>query len=326
MNIEETGDTKITFLNQPKLSGQGVDKTFDERREKLVPYIEQYLSTVERFKGMNVEVSFAETGISSFVVFLTTINEKYVLKIPLSHTQGEAHFLTTWAAQGVRVPQIFEEGSLNNFPYILMEYIDAPVLTDRYSHEELIEEGVYKEVGELFRSMHSVLAPGYGQYIDGQPEFQSFTEWIQSKDIQKHIAYVQENRILDDEHGSITKAIQILTDYVEDLNETSYCHFDFSTGHVFDTQPRTVFDPAPRFNNRYIDLGRTIVNYLAHDIYPSHIIEGYFKKNPVNIQVLFASVLLNSYMKLTYQHKKKRTKFIENIQKYLKENASLLDK
>ncbi len=330
MKSPETVITNITFHNEPKLSEHEVDRNFNERRLALVPLIRDFISANDRFKGREVGVTFAEKGVSSLIAIIETPAEKMVLKIPLSNgfAEGEAQFLGVWEQAGVKVPHVFEAGVLGERSYTLMGYVDAPVLADAYSHDERLEKNIYEEMGQTLHTMHAAPAKGYGRVIESKAEYSKFRDWIFSSDMQTRIKYVKENNLLnDDKHGSIDEAIKILVDFVGDDGKSSYCHDDFGGSNIFATHPMTVFDPNPRFNNGYIDLGRSLMNHISAgglDEALPRLIKGYFGDTPHDKKVLHASVLLNCCMKLPYKHKTKSLGVIQNMQKYLAENKGLL--
>ncbi|MCC6323739.1 phosphotransferase [Candidatus Nomurabacteria bacterium] len=320
------GNTKIVFKNQPKLSEHEVDNKFNERRLSLIPYVRDYISSHDLFKNKEVNVTFAHKGISSLVCIIETANEKLVLKISLgSHGTAEAQFLRVWEEVGVKVPHVIEDGMLNGHAFTLMEYIDAPILSEIYNNRELLKNGIYFEMGHTLSVMHSPKAEGYGRVVDGKAEFTEFKDWINSEDMKKRYQYVSENMLLGEEHGSLTTAIEILIEHTNNENKSSYCHDDFGTSNMFATHPITIFDPSPKFNNRYIDLGRTLYNHIAKGVFPKQLIDGYFENKPYQEKVLHASILISSYFKFPYSHKKKRLEIMQNIKEYLIQNKHLLD-
>ncbi len=117
--------------------------------------------------------------------------------------------------------------------------------------------------------------------------------------------------------------------YAESQKQSSYCHDDFGTSNIFATDPITVFDPNPRFNNGYMDLGRSIL-MIAGSEQPGpkieQLIEGYFGQEPYSAKALQSAILINAAMKLPYSHKKGRTELTSNIQKFLSERSGLLNK
>lgn len=320
-------NTNIIFQNEPLLSKHEVDKKFNERRINLIPYVKDFISNHDLFKNKEVNITFAQKGVSSLVCIIEKPNEKLILKIHLSisHSLGEGQFLRVWEQAGVKVPHVIEDGMLNGHAYTLMKYIDAPILSEVYSNEELIDKEIYFEMGQTLSLMHEPKAEGYGRVVDGKAEFSEFKDWITSEDMEKRYQYVNENMLLGEEHGSLIKAIEILIEHTNREKNSSYCHDDFGASNIFATNPITVFDPNPRFNNRYIDLGRTLYNHIAKGAFPKQLVDGYFRNKPYNEKVLHASILISSYFKFPYAHKTKRLEIIQNIQEYLIQNKQLLD-
>ena len=295
-------NTNIIFKNEPKLSEHEVDSKFNERRITLIPFVKDFISNHDLFKDKEVNVTFAQKGISSLVCIIESSNEKLVLKIPLSvsHSLGEGQFLKAWEQAGVKVPHVIEEGMLGEHSYALMEYVDAPILSEVYNNEELLENGIYFEMGQTLSAMHEPRAEGYGRVVDGHAEFVEFKDWINSEDMQKRYQYVGENMFLGEEHGSLATAIEILTKHDNSEKKSSYCHDDFGASNIFATHPITVFDPNPRFNNRYLDLGRSVFIRICHDgIFPQQFLDGYFGDKPYDEKVLHASISYVSNILLT---------------------------
>jgi hypothetical protein len=321
---------KIIFTNQPKLSEHEADAKFNEARINLLPHVSEYISSSELFKEKEVTVTFSHKGVSSLVAIIETLGEKYVLKISLSESYsfGEGQFLQAWEKVGVKVPHVFETGKIFNRPYTLMEYIDALPLSDvleTYDEQEKNEATV--QMGKTLKIMHTSVASGYGRSLEGEPEFTTFKEWLDSPDMIKRFEYVVENKLLGDEHGSLSRMSEILIAHAE-ANKSTYCHDDFGSPNIFATEPLTVFDPNPRFNDGYIDLGRSLFGSIVYgrgEQFCEQLIEGYFGGEPYDKQALHASILLASYMKFPYSHKTKRMENIKRAQEYLIKNRHLLE-
>lgn len=320
----------LIFKNKPKLSENienEVQVRFNERRVSLVPIIQEFLLGHQRFQDKTVEVTFSQEGASSLVLVLDTLSEKLVLKVSLSNTNsfGEANFLRVWEKAGVKVPYIFENGNLEGHPYILMEFIDAPLLSKLYSHEERIEKGLYKEMGRILRLMHQPKARGFGPVTaKGLAKYKNFSAWLDGEEIKKRLSLVRGSNLIGEEHGSLSLALEILKKHVGEGEESSYCHDDFG-GNIFATEPLTVFDPNPIFNNGYLDIGRTIANHIAQGTFPEGFVEAYFGEETYDQRVLQASIFLNAIMKLPYQVKNNKNEFVKNVQDYLIKNRGILD-
>lgn len=319
---------KITFHNKPNISGREVDKIFDERRVALSAQLEDFIATHSRFANKDVGVTFATKGISSLIAILETSGEKLVLKIPLStgYSEGEALFLKTWEKAGVKVPHVYEEGMFGHHPFVLMQFIDAQTVEEKFGMDTEKMEQIYFEAGKILRDMHKPKATGFGLSVEGKGEYGSFKQWLNSADMKKREDYIKDHGLLNDEkHGSYDKAKEVLIDRLGSSDKSSYCHFDYSTGHLFATEPPTVFDPNPFFNHGYIDLGKTLVNYIAvFGKFPQKLLQGYEDGGEIDAQVLHAAIFVNIVYKLPYQHQQNRTEFIENFHKYLAEQKSIL--
>lgn len=309
---------RVIFHNQPKFSEHEADQSFNDARRTLVVQLEDFIASHERFGSGDVLITFAQKGASSLVAIINDGKEKSVLKIPLSPTfaLGEALFLKTWEQAGVRVPKIFEEGNLGEHPYILMEYINAKTVMETFSAQEMQEKGIRKEMGRTLRLMHEPKTKGYGRVMGSGAEFPTFGEWLESPDMKRRIEYVKEHNLLGDEHGSLASALEVLKEHVEKNPESSYCHDDFGGANIFATQPLTVFDPNPRFNNNYLDLGRSVQLPLAFKVPPFEFLAGYFENSECDEDVLRASILLSAYMKFPYWHKVKRHEHITNTREF----------
>jgi len=139
--------------------------------------------------------------------------------------------------------------------------------------------------------------------------------------------YGREHALLGEEHGSLERAFAILREYVGTEGESTYCHNDFGASNIFTTKPLTVFDPNPRFNNGYLDLGKCIFNVIANggsDPNLQQLIEGYFSGADYNKAALHAFVFINTCIKLPYKHKTNKVDIIQSIQGYLAQNKHYL--
>lgn len=318
----------IHFKNQPKLSGFEVDKKFDERRVVLASQIETLLAEDELFKDKDVSVEFSHKGVSSLVSFVEADSKKYVLKIPLSSNseEGEAQFLEAWEAVGVSVPHIYKEGRVGEHPYILMDFVDAPILMDEIK-QSTAKKDIYIELGRTLAIMHTPKAEGYGRIIKGKPQYREFKEWLASEDIINRVKATQENNLLTDEHGSLTRVFDVLNAYSEKHPISTYCHFDYDATNILATEPITIIDPNPTLNLGIIDIARSIVISISRSgsvDSGKQLKEGYFSGNaPYNVNALQAAIILNAYMKFPYWYKKEKKEAIENMRQYLAQTAHL---
>jgi hypothetical protein len=169
-------------------------------------------------------------------------------------------------------------------------------------------------MGRTLRQMHMPAASSFGRVLNGEPEFATFRDWLESTDIAERIAYVQKHGLLSEAHGSVERMFQTLQEHTV---RSAYCHDDFATTNVFATKPLTVFDPNPRFNDGYIDLSRSVVRLASKGVPENALVDGYFDGGTYDEPVLRAAVLLTTYMKLPYWHKTARIEHVEKMSRYL---------
>ena len=243
-----------------------------------------------------------------------------MLKIPRSKTfsAGEGQFLKVWEDAGVTVPHVVDIGQLHHYPYTIMEYIDAPILEDKFSEKELIKKETYVEMGQTLRLMHTPKADGYGFVVDGQPEFRTATEWLEGEDIKTRIDYVNRHNLLGSLKDYLPTALKIIKQHT-DKEGSSYCHDDYGSNNMFATEPITIFDTSPKFNNGYYDLGRFMFGGIAFGRSgeaAEQLLKGYFGGEDCDKQALYAYTFLACYMKFPYWHNTKRKNEMETAISY----------
>ena len=259
----EGGKPSVVLRNEPKLSEHEIDDDLNRMRAEFIPHIQYFVTEHDIFKNeAEVGIEFAHKGVSSVIAIIDTPADKWVLKIPRNkaHTVGESEFFDVWEKAGVTVPEIVETGELHGSPYALMEYIDAPTLDTCYSHEELIERCIFAEMGKALRLMHAEPAAGYGFVVDGEPEFETVEEWLAGDDIKRRLNYIDEHNLLERIEGELDKTLEVIKQHAANSDST-YCHDDFGTANIFATDPITIFDPQPKFNSVYYDLGK--MNFIC---------------------------------------------------------------
>lgn len=318
----------IIFSNEPKLSEYEVHKTFNERRIKLLPLIKNYICNNDRFKNTDTTVTFFPRGVGSIVSLVTTPEKSFVLKVPLSlrYAEGEVEFFSVWERSGVKVPKIYESGKIAEHQYILMEYINTPTIQEKFTERQLIETETFVELGRLLRKLHEPKIQGFGRVIDNKPEFANFDEWISGQEMGDRIQYCKEHSLITEEHVSFDALITILTEHIKNENQSVYCHNDFGVHNIFATSPFTIFDPNPRFNSGYFDLGRALLMGVTKEtsIENDQLLRGYFGENSYSEKIVHAFIILNGYYKAPDWHKKKREDYIRGFQGYLLKRKGLL--
>ncbi len=324
-NKKKDNKSNVILRNEPKLSEHEVDRDLNEMRTSFVPHIQDFIANHDHFKDEEeVGIEFAHKGVGSVIAIIDTTTNRYVLKIPRSKrfSAGEGQFLKVWEEAGVTVPRVIDTGELNGSPYTLMQFIDAPTLDTRYSYEELIANGTFTEMGKVLRLMHSKPVSGYGFVTDGKPEFETVEEWLAGSDMKNRFDYVEKLQILKGIEGELTKALDVITEHSRTSSST-YCHDDFGQSNIFATDPITVFDPNPRFNSGYYDLGKIkFINVALNGSKTAldQLLNGYFSNETCNDRVLNAYTLLSFVYKCPYWKKTGREMELERVKKYFRQN------
>jgi hypothetical protein len=312
--------SQITYKNKPRLSEHEIDKISNDRRMALVPFLEAFLSSDDMFVGKDISVEYSHQGVSALVAFIEAGADTYVLKVLLKPTaEGEALFLKKWEEVGVTVPHVYKEGKLGDRPYILMSFVDAPMLSEAIQNG-LVKSDIWVDLGKILRHMHEPSALGYGRPVDGKAEYATFKDWITSEEVQEKIRYVEEAGLLDTKLWPISQVIDTLVAYDERHPKSSYCHMDFCADDIMASVPLTIIDPEPMFNNGIIDLGRSLQLLSAEGNYDyvEALKEGYFSNDAsYDTSALRAAIILSAYMKFRYWHKTGRDQEMALVRKYL---------
>jgi len=325
LTSDEQHKPRVILRNEPKLSEHEVDQNFNEMKMEFVPYIEQFVAEHNLFKDEDeVGIEFAHKGVSSIIAMIDTPTNRFVLKIPRAKdfSAGEGQFLKVWGASGVPVPHVMETGELHDFPYTLMEFIDAPTVDSQYSQEELLENEMFVEMGQTLRLMHSEKANGYGFVVDGKPEFETVEDWLAGTDMKKRFDYISEHNLLEGLEDVLEKSLAVIKQHAE-TNDSTYCHDDYGPHNMFATEPITIFDTSPKFNSGYYDLGRIKFAHIAfsgNGQTTKQLLEGYFGEDKCDDEVLNAYTFLAFCMKCPYWHQTGRQEQLEIAKNYFKQN------
>ena len=326
--------------NMPELMARKIDPDNFEHQKELIRAIQEFIVSDEQFRNQIKPAEVSLQGISSVVTFIETEQGKFVLKVPLSPHSNAAEpvFFNQWEKCGVKVPHILREGTLAGRPYWVMPFIEGETVSHSLQNLDAPTQGeILQEMGKTLRQMHESIAERVGvPFRNERGEFgaphQNFESWIESSAITHAINQVKVSELLNNEHGSIEKALVILNDYTKRNDHKTYCHWDYSLSNIFYTKPLTIFDPNPMFNYGIIDLGRAMfINMtdtgLGHTAV-EELEKGYFGvHDTIEPQVKHASILLAAYMKISFWSKMRgsRIKKIARAQTYLSEHKKLLD-
>lgn len=314
----------------------GPDSRDKERQDELIQTVQDFIASDEQFKDRVKPAEFSLHGVSSIITTIETPEGKSVLKVPMSeHAVGaEPTFLKQWEEVGVSVPHVMREGMLGSHPFWVMNFIDAQTVNRAYESKiELAKSGALREMGTTLRRMHSVPAEGVGRPIrteEGLIEapFPDFKSWLESEGTQQRIEKALKTGLLREEHGSIEMASEILLDYAQNNPKTSFCHYDYSAGNIFNTKPLTVFDPDTMYNHGIIDLGRAVLIAAGEgQVAVDDLIAGYYEgHNEADPRAIHAAVTFAAYSKMSFWSKMgaSRATRVSNAQRYLLERKNLL--
>lgn len=306
------------FLSAPKTYHwmNSEDANFlKDMHKALVPF----LSSHKLFKGKEIKLGyFPDIGESSYIVVIQAGDKKFVFKSARDPNliSIEAAILAEWNRREIKTPHIWEKGLISDHPYLLMDYIDEPLIGD-FSVNSLLEKSFIQEMGHTLRKMSQVTGVGYGKTTDSifQGAFNSFDEYIKQALAQnENLNYLEDQRYLDLLwRKKLTRAVDIISqDILENKVQSVVCHMDFSIYNTFATHPITVFDPGDaRLNHPYIDLAQSLLIFfnLSNDItlLRSEFLKGYLESDEViNESVLNACLYIQGVKKLNTWVKKGR--------------------
>jgi fructosamine-3-kinase len=250
------------------------------------------------------------------------------MKLRPSYVNMEASFLKKWEEINIKAPHVYEVGYIEDYNYILMEYISSDILTKVHTTEELISKNIFFEMGQVLRKIHTLKTEGFGAWDDNEKaKYKTFKEWIDNDTgINNQVKYTKENNLLPEEiFGSIEEKITLIINYLDKNKISTYCHFDFSPNNILATEPITIFDPVCLINHPYIDLAKSVIQSIAncHDSKCSYqIIDGYFgiNKETFDKEVFKACLLFIAHIKFPYWHKKNYKDILDIEKDFLLKN------
>lgn len=331
--------TRVEFFNQPQ-----------ERSADLAQAVAGFIIDDAQFNGEKVQVEFPQTGGASFVSILTTGKEKkerMVFKVTSKseYSTGESFAFQAWEAAGAKVPHIYktgtldvmQDGELKSLPFVIMSFIDGKPLKESKSRDERLNARSYWHMGRLLRRMHRSKGKGNGLINEeGTGQFKSFNEWLTSEKMQRDTARVVEKGYIDAD--TIMRASEVLAAYAAEHPESTFCHMDFASHNIFDTEPLTVFDPGAELNISYIDIGKALVcNMEDGEEAMAQLIEGYEAEDDsagiapekLDPKVLHAAFIMSGLRKLVFFDKNPTREDVPGrlaaMLKYLADNKHYLD-
>jgi hypothetical protein len=289
----------ITYKNQPVIKewmSEG-EKEFRKNIEDFTSNAIQQNQTL--FLGDEITVTFFQKGVASVVGLLVQKDKKYVLKTcyKAHRAEIEAAVFKMWRDEGIATPYIFAQGSVNDFTYFIMEYIEAPTLLEVITEYPTKREEILKSIGKLFFKIHQVKIEGFSplRMIDGKlrGSFDSSADYLDSY-FMKEISDPNARELAD-------FCCSILLKHCKE--EATIGHFDFGPKHIFSGSTVVVFDPDPQATFPIMDLVFFILPepYRTDDtIENSRIIfQEYLKETnkPIDLDIFAAALILQIFKK-----------------------------
>ena len=140
------------------------------------------------------------------------------------------------------------------------------------------------------------------------------------------IQYSRKYNLILEKYVPFGNLFSIISNHIKNNGQSTYCHNDFGIHNIFATNPFTVFDPNPRFNNGYFDLGRALLIGATKEISIENdqLLKGYFGDHYYDEKIIHAFIVLNGYYKAPDWHKKGREDLIRGFQNYLSKRKNIL--
>lgn len=303
----------MELLEKPK-----IETWMDEKQITLRKNAKTYLKqALENGILPATDISQAKvfpSGIAS-VVFKVD-SERGVLVVKMRNDPGvlesEALFFQEWEKHGVITPKIFNTfTATEDLPVSInvMEFIEAPVISDVFKIPQVVETGLAREIGKISARMHKAHGQGFGTPILGDEKrgfHQTFTEQMDYTLFKKRIHELLNAHHIEDEEVDLAKAsVQIIEKELADGVEPSLLHYDLITPHIFYTQPLIIFDPVGLISHPAICLSMSLFRLEQYMLdhpeentakAPQEIISGYREEGIISNASIAAGITLNALM------------------------------
>ncbi len=340
MNYEnnELNMGKITFKNKCSVPSWMPDRKKDFR-ENADSFFGKILSNSLLFKGKEIELYYFQQGVGSIVAKVSLSNgEVYVIKTTetRNRTIAEIKSYKAMSDNDINVPEVYEEGVIDEYPFFIMEYFEESTLQDKLNKGEMTIEEISEIKSEVFVNLKKISGKGYGWttgYEDGVlqgnfSDIESFmNEWFGQEGVVE---------IATKHYPSIPWALELKknSDVIIEENKNNESHFgsfDFTTAHFFATEPPTFFDSNPRLEPEYFDLAFALIP--TTDISDNKLKLGkalvlkYERQlGPINKEEMLRALWLQTFRKATnllLQPDDKRTKLGLHMLGILSEKGAL---
>lgn len=253
---------RITFLNNCLIQdwASAKDKEFRLNANNYINSVINESAFLSELDDISIE--FYHEGVSSIVAkLILSDGKKYVLKTSSRNKilKSEIISLKKWKEVGVVVPDIYEEGDIDQHPYYIMDYFDGLTLKNKIDDNSIGLEYVGKIMGETLAKMQKVSGVGFGFPSAGKD-----TELLGTIPLLKdylEFEFVNSNKFdlvckefPEIEWTNIAKSHMeyLLKEYDDTFSFLG--NMDYSPRHFFATENPTMFDPYPELIPKYFDV------------------------------------------------------------------------
>lgn len=207
-------------------------------------------------------------GETSVVCLITGEGIEFVTKMSRSSVAIEAEecFLKSWLELGVKVPEILKLHKANEVlpvSILSLEYVKSELLSEKYSDNERLKNGLAREMGRILAKMHKAKGVGFGYPSSGNPkrgQNDSFLKSIDESLLGNRLYWLLDMKVVDKEFlKTVDQSALLLNSDFENGLKPSLVHNDFLPYNIFATNPITVYDPNPRITHPALCLALTLL-------------------------------------------------------------------
>lgn len=303
--------SKILFTNKCNIP-EWMPEYKRKFREDADEFFKKALMQVPFLKDCNLEITYFLHGVGSIVAkIVSSSGETYVMKTTESfnHTSNEIYTYKAAIDAGIKVPKLFFDGVQDELPFLIIEYFKEGTLYDKLNTNEITLEKVAEIRSNFFIDLKKIEGKGYEwsvQYENGVLEgnYKDIDEfandWFGRKEF-IDIANTHFPSIAWEEklHFHVTN--------MKNHNAGKACRlgtFDFQTGHIFTSNPPTLFDASLKLEPEFFDLAQLIIPFPDGDtdnIFLNKVVYAKYQTTfgQINFDQLKTAVWLQTFRKAT---------------------------
>jgi fructosamine-3-kinase len=261
------------------------------------------LEQTKVYVGEIIEVVDLTNGKTSNVLKISGNKGVCIIKFGSSkeYIESELFALTVWKLNGLKVPNVLFSGIDYTPPFLILEYIDFPRLSELMPNlSEREKNKAFKLLGVQMRMMHTVEMQGYGalNFSKEKPhgELDDISKYLKSL-VSPRIRQLKDkglySEVLED---SLDKALSLINENKLYLKSTllhedllAYnCFYNIAAQEIF------IFDPNTKAGISIFDVGITFFKSAIKYEY-NHAIEflnGYIYENDLDISLIKAGIII----------------------------------